>query len=251
MLRVSALPSSQDFPKRRESTTVGAAAKVEGLPSSQENSQRRESTLANAVTEVAALATPPLEHSFGLIVEIAEDERPTRNTSQGDSVEPNLIGENVGTMLRSSLHAVPDLNGYIPVTVRRSSHGKSAKKWFHRHRWTNKSKISGSPINRSDRRWDFNAFSEPEQSDDQILEEEEEEEEEESQGEFVVEKKKMKRERVVASKGAVKARQKTRTSMNMSLRHRTGSEKGEKRFSVYIYIYGPEAHTCSPPPHQL
>ena len=82
-------------------------------------------------------------------------------------------------------------------------------------------------------------------------EEEEEEEEEESQGEFVVKKKKMKRERVVASKGAVKARQKTRTSMNMSLRHRTGSEKGEKRFSVYIYIYGPEAHTCSPPPHQL
>jgi hypothetical protein len=236
LLRVSALPSSQDFPKRRESTTVGAAAKVEGLPSSQENSQRRESTSANAVTEVAALATPPLEHSFRLIVEIAEDERPTRNTSQGDSV---------GTMLRSSLHAVPD---YIPVTVRRSSHGKSAKKWFHRHRWTNKSKISVSPINRSDRRWDFNAFSEPEQSDDQILEEEEEEE---SQGEFVVKKKKMKRERVVASKGAVKARQKTRTSMNMSLLHRTGSEKGEKRFSVYIYIYGPEAHTCSPPPHQL
>ena len=154
-------------------------------------------------------------------------------------------------MLRSSLHAVPDLDDYIPVTVRRSSHGKSAKKWFHRHRWTNKSKISGSPVNRSDRRWDFNAFSEPEQSDDQILEEEEKEEEEESQGEFIVKKKKMKREGVIASKGAVKARQKTRTSMNMSLRHRTGSEKGEKRFSVYIYIYGPEVHTCSPPTHQL
>ncbi|GMI41120.1 hypothetical protein TrCOL_g7561, partial [Triparma columacea] len=103
--RLQALPSSQDFPKRRELTTVGAAAKVEGLPSSQDNSKRRESTSANAVTEVAALATPPLEHSFGLTVEIAEDERPTRNTSQGDSVEPNLIGENVGTMLRSSLHA--------------------------------------------------------------------------------------------------------------------------------------------------
>ncbi|GMI20615.1 hypothetical protein TrCOL_g11064, partial [Triparma columacea] len=38
---LQALPSSQDLPKRRESTTVGAAAKVEGLPSSQENSQRR------------------------------------------------------------------------------------------------------------------------------------------------------------------------------------------------------------------
>ena len=202
--------------------------------------------MANAVTEVAALATPPLEHSFGLIVEIAEDERPTRNTSQGDSVEPNLIGEDVGTMLRSRLHAVPDLDDYIPVTVRRSSHGKSAKKWFHRHRWTNKSKISGSPINRSDRRWDFNAFSEPEQSDDQILEEEEEEEEEESQGEFVVKKKKMKRERVVASKGAVKARQKTRTSMNMSLRHRTGSEKGEKRFSVYIIYWPGGPHLITP-----
>ena len=149
--------------------------------------------------------------------------------------------------MRSSLHAVPDLDDYIPVTVRRSSHGKSAKKWFHRHRWTNKSKISGSPINRSDRRWDFNAFSEPEQSDDKILEEEEKEEE--SQGEFVVKKKKMKRERVVASKGAVKARQKTRTSMNMSLRHRTGSEKGEKRFSVYIYIWpgGPHLFTTAAP----
>ena len=200
--------------------------------------------MANAVTEVAALATPPLEHSFGLIVEIAEDERPTRNTSQGDSVE-------VETMLRSSLHAVPDLDDYIPVTVRRSSHGKSVKKWFHRHRWTNKSKISGSPINRSDRRWDFNAFSEPEQSDDQILEEEEKEEE--SQGEFVVKKKKMKREKVVASKGAVKARQKTRTSMNMSLRHRTGSEKGEKRFSVCMArkptpLY-PRRTNSNPPKH--
>ena len=133
-------------------------------------------------------------------------------------------------MLRSSIHAVPDFDGYI--RVRPSSHSTSAKKWFHRHRLTNKSKISCSAADRSGKRWDFNAFSEPEQSDDQILEEEEEEEEEESQGEFVVKKKMMKRERVVASKGAVKARQKTRTSMNMSLRHRTGSEKGEKRFSV-------------------
>ncbi|GMH49907.1 hypothetical protein TrRE_jg11664, partial [Triparma retinervis] len=212
----------------RESTTVDAAAKVEGLPPRQENSKRHISTSANAVAEVAALATPPPKPSFGLTsgsndsTEIVDYEWPTRNTSEGDSVEPNSvepnsIEENFGTKPCSSHHA--NCDGYITVSCR--YHGKSAKKLYHRHHWKNKAKKSGSPIDRSGKRSNFYAFSEPpEQSDDQIIDEEEEEE---TQGEFVEKKKKMKGERVVTS--ISKAKQKTRKSTNMSRRHGTGTEK--------------------------
>ncbi|GMI20570.1 hypothetical protein TrRE_jg2520, partial [Triparma retinervis] len=220
------LSSSQENSQRRESTSANAAAKVEGLPPRQENSKRHISTLANAVAEVAALATPPPKPSFGLTsgsndsTEIVDYEWPTRNTSDGDSVEPNSvepnsIEENFGTKPRSSHHA--NCDGYFLVSHR--YHGKSAKKLYHRHHWKNKSKKSGSPIDRSGKRSNFHVFSVPEQSDDQILKEEEEE----TQGEFVEKKKKMKRERVVIS--ISKAKQKTRTSTNMSRRHGTGSKK--------------------------